>query len=289
MARKEKKYHFIYKTTNTITGKYYIGMHSTDDLNDGYLGSGRRLRYSINKYGKDVHNREIIEYCKSRDELSNRESTLITELELKNVKCLNLIKGGSGSYIPKHTLESKEKLRRAHLGKKMSDESRIKMRNANLGKRYSDETNKKKGRTGVLNNWHGKSKTDDERHHLRCVNGTIVYQYSMAGKFIKKWQSMNHASIELGVRVDCISGCASNKYGFKSAGGYLWSFDKSDMVSYKSKLTKKCIQYDMNMNLISEYESHAAASKSTNISRSLITQVCNGSKKTAGGYIWKSQ
>ena len=53
MARKEKKYHFIYKTTNLLTGRYYIGMHSTDNLEDGYLGSGKRLRHSVNKYGKD--------------------------------------------------------------------------------------------------------------------------------------------------------------------------------------------------------------------------------------------
>ena len=42
MARKEKQYHFIYKTTNIITERYYYGMHSTDNLEDGYLGSGKR-------------------------------------------------------------------------------------------------------------------------------------------------------------------------------------------------------------------------------------------------------
>ena len=70
MAKKKygtfKKYHFIYKTTNLLSGKYYIGMHSTDDLNDGYLGSGTLLRRSLNKYGKENHSIEILEFLNSR-------------------------------------------------------------------------------------------------------------------------------------------------------------------------------------------------------------------------------
>jgi hypothetical protein len=73
MARKEKKYHFIYKTTNLLSGKYYIGMHSTNNLADGYMGSGRRLRYSINKYGEENHKVEILEFVDNRAELIKRE------------------------------------------------------------------------------------------------------------------------------------------------------------------------------------------------------------------------
>ena len=45
--------HFtIYKTTNKANGKYYIGQHQTEDLEDGYLGSGKHLKAAIKKYGK---------------------------------------------------------------------------------------------------------------------------------------------------------------------------------------------------------------------------------------------
>lgn len=98
MARKEKKYHFIYKTTNVLSGKYYIGMHSTDNLEDGYLGSGTRLRYSINKHGKENFIREILEYCESREELKNREIEVVNLDEIVKIECMNLKVGGYGGF-----------------------------------------------------------------------------------------------------------------------------------------------------------------------------------------------
>lgn len=98
MPRKEKKYHFIYKTTNLLSGKYYIGMHSTDNLEDGYLGSGKRLRYSINKHGVENHVREILEFVNSREELRKREEEIVSLNEIAKEKCMNLITGGKGGF-----------------------------------------------------------------------------------------------------------------------------------------------------------------------------------------------
>lgn len=94
-----KKYHFIYKTTNLLSGRYYIGMHSTNNLNDGYLGSGKRLRYSIQKYGGKNHKREILEFVESREALEAREAEIVTLDEIAKKECMNLKVGGRGGNL----------------------------------------------------------------------------------------------------------------------------------------------------------------------------------------------
>jgi len=96
MARKQHKYHYIYKTKCSITGRYYIGMHSTSNLEDGYLGSGRRLWLSINKHGKENHTKEILEFLENRQALKDREHQLVNDDVLKDPMCMNLCVGGSG-------------------------------------------------------------------------------------------------------------------------------------------------------------------------------------------------
>lgn len=91
-----RKYHYIYKTTCLITNKYYIGMHSTDDLDDGYVGSGKHLWYSINKHGIENHQTEILEFLETREELKQRESEIVNEELLEDKMCMNLALGGEG-------------------------------------------------------------------------------------------------------------------------------------------------------------------------------------------------
>ena len=99
MSRKQKTIHYLYKTTCKVTGRYYIGMHSTSNLEDGYMGSGKRLRYSIRKHGKDNHEKEILELFESRELLIEAEKKAITPEMLVDVMCMNLRGGGSGGFV----------------------------------------------------------------------------------------------------------------------------------------------------------------------------------------------
>jgi hypothetical protein len=69
-------------------------MHSTDDLEDGYVGSGKHLWYSIRKHGKENHATEILEYLPSRKEVSLRENELVNVELLNDPLCMNLVVGG---------------------------------------------------------------------------------------------------------------------------------------------------------------------------------------------------
>jgi hypothetical protein len=96
MPRPQKKYHYIYQTTCLATGKFYVGMHSTDDIDDGYLGSGKILGYSRKKYGDQNHKKEIVEMCFSREALKLREKEIVNEQMLADPLNINLKYGGEG-------------------------------------------------------------------------------------------------------------------------------------------------------------------------------------------------
>ena len=180
MARKQKKYHYLYKTTNVVTGKYYYGMHSTNDLNDGYLGSGKRLRYSINKYGEENHNKEILEFVKNRKELIKREKKLITLNEIAKVDCMNLKIGGDGGFI-----SEEQQKRRASAGGKATA---IKLKTDDVFlKKHSENSSKTLKKTHYLgkiryNTFEGKKHTNEtiermKKNKIGHGNGNLNSQY----------------------------------------------------------------------------------------------------------------
>lgn len=91
------KRYFIYKTTNTKTGQYYIGAHETNDINDQYLGSGKLLKEDIKKFGKGLFIKTIIEECSSREEMYKTETEIIQN-HINNPLCYNLNEGGKGGW-----------------------------------------------------------------------------------------------------------------------------------------------------------------------------------------------
>jgi len=151
--KENKRYHFTYRTTNIVNNRYYLGMHSTNRIDDGYLGSGKRLYYELNKYGRDNFKFEILEQFNSREELVQAEITLITEHDLKNPNCLNLKQGGSGGFSEEHRIKGATNAGKKH-SQRMENEEEYRVdviKKMSIGLKRAYETGKKqKNYTGWM-------------------------------------------------------------------------------------------------------------------------------------------
>lgn len=91
-------FYTIYKTTNKLNGKIYIGKHQTNDLNDAYLGSGKHLWNSIRKHGIENFEKEILFVFETEDEMNSKERELVTEEFCLREDTYNLCPGGKGGF-----------------------------------------------------------------------------------------------------------------------------------------------------------------------------------------------
>ena len=149
--------HYNYITTNNINGKQYIGMHSTDNIDDGYLGSGQLILKAIKKYGKENFTRKILWKCVDLQEAFSNEAIYIKKYNTLSPNGYNLSPTGGLGVHGCHSEETKIKMSKKHKGKKrkpFSKEHKRKLSDinfgntngkANKGKKHSEETKKKMG------------------------------------------------------------------------------------------------------------------------------------------------
>ena len=102
----------IYKTTNLINGKFYIGQDSKNDPT--YIGSGKHFKRAIKKYGKENFKKEILEHCKTHEELDIRERHWIKVTNAIE-EGYNFATGGQGGNLGPLVAEKKsESLKEYH-------------------------------------------------------------------------------------------------------------------------------------------------------------------------------
>lgn len=221
MARKKHNIHYIYKTTCNVTGRWYIGMHSTSKLDDGYMGSGKRLRHSIRKYGVDNHTKEILEYCDSRELLIEAEKRYITFEMLCDNNCMNIMSGGTGGATMTGRIQSEETIRKrviSNTGKKRSEkykkENAIRMSKIWTGNQLA------KGNK----HWVGRKHTEESIDLMRENHPftKLVEMYNLEGELIQTFKSLHEAEKETGIARKYISHCC--KGIAKTAGKHIWKF-----------------------------------------------------------------
>lgn len=90
-------YYTIYKTTNIVNNKIYIGAHATDNLDDYYIGSGADIIEDIKKYGRKNFKKEILMLFDSEDEMFLNEKIIVSKEFIKDNSNYNLRPGGKGN------------------------------------------------------------------------------------------------------------------------------------------------------------------------------------------------
>lgn len=139
-------FYTIYKTSNKINGKFYIGKHQTQKLNDNYLGSGKALKLAIKKYGRKNFEKRILFVFDTEEKMNQKEREIVNEDFISSNLNYNCGVGGEGGAQFKNKSHS-EKTRKILSEKKKlikpSKETRDKISEGNRKRTLSIETRKK--------------------------------------------------------------------------------------------------------------------------------------------------
>lgn len=135
--------YYIYKITNLCNNKIYVGIHKTESIDDGYMGSGKLLKAAIKKYGRENFRKEILETFDNEESMILKEQELVTAEFILDENNYNIMPGGKFGSLErnglsfknkKHSLETIEKIRNAAIGKTHSSATRKKLSDNNFSK-----------------------------------------------------------------------------------------------------------------------------------------------------------
>ena len=146
-------YYGIYKITNLLNGKMYIGQHKTTNIDDGYMGSGKIIRLAIKKYGVENFRKEWLMFCEDEEELDYMERVYVDQTWVDRSDTYNLRWGGDGKIVSE---DSRKKLSES-----------LKGNHNHKGKHHSDETKKK---LSVMNKGKSRPMPEDAKKKLSLAN-----------------------------------------------------------------------------------------------------------------------
>ena len=144
----EKKFNFVYLTTNIINNVQYVGDHSTDNLNcrrtKNYIGSGRPyFQRAVKEYGKEKFKREILEFFPTKKEAFDAQEKYINKYNTLSPNGYNISPKGGHNVKDCWSQESKDKCSNTQTGKTKTEKTKNKIRESRKEQKLSVETKDK--------------------------------------------------------------------------------------------------------------------------------------------------
>ena len=161
--------HYVYITTNIITGQQYVGDRSCKNiLKDLYLGSGTYLKNSIKKYGKENFSKRVINTFDTRQEAYEAQEKYINEYTTLVPCGYNIsIKGGYGIYESPLNKLTKQKISQSLKNHSVSENTKQKISNAKKGKHI---TEKHKNNIAIANTFKTYYQTNEFKKKISIAN-----------------------------------------------------------------------------------------------------------------------
>lgn len=201
--------HIIYKITNLVNNKIYVGAHSTEDINDSYMGSGIAVKKAQKKYGMNNFVKEILHVFDTREEMYEKEREIVNLEFINRPDTYNAGIGGKGA--PMSLIgwsdEQRKKISENTAKAMRTPELREKMRQSRLGKPQSEESNRKRSETLKAKYMNGRTDREykplTEAHKAKLgrsvsIDGVVYSSGSAAAKSL----SMSHSGLKYRINSD---------------------------------------------------------------------------------------
>lgn len=314
-----KKYYYIYKITNLINNMIYIGQHSTDNLDDGYMGGGRKLTKDQKKYGKHHFKKEILEFCSDSYELDKREQEIVNKEFVMRSDTYNQKTGGNQkswycestrekmrekkkNYVPwnkgKHNIYSEETIQKMRDAKKgyvpwskgrsPSKETREKLSKAMKG-RFVGEKSPMWGKRGEQSPSWGRHLSEEAKAKLSRINkGKILSEETrrliseaQRGEKAYNWGKHLSEATKEKLRLNHLGKKLSEETKKKI------SLSRKGQPSARKNLNP-ILQIDIDTgDILKEWDNVHVIHENLGYATYNILKTCRGKQKTSNGFKWR--